>query len=100
MAIINEKITEAIPRWLGHVERNTDEDVEMRTWKREAGGRRKIEIPKWRWSDAPTPNRDNIEEEASYTSAGPTWMCFFVIFVACTLFRKIDFTLFHHLCSY
>ena len=100
MANINEKITEAILRWLGHVERNTDEDVEMRTWRREAGGRRKIERPKRRWSDAPTPNRENVEEEASCTSADPTWMCFFVIVVACTLFRKSEFTVFHHLCSY
>ena len=42
MANISENITEARLRWLGHVERNTDEDIEIRTWKREVGGRRKI----------------------------------------------------------
>ena len=71
----------------------------MRTWKREASGRGKIGRPKQRWSDAPTRNRENVEEEVSYTSAGPTWMCLFVIVVACTLFRKSDFTVFHLLCS-
>ena len=100
MANISEKITEARLRWLGHVERNTDEYVEMTTWKREAGEHRKIGRSKRRWSDAPTPNRENVEEEASYTSAGSTWMCFVVIVVACTLFWKSDFTVFRHLCSY
>ena len=41
---------------------------------------------KTRWSDAPTPNRENVEEEVSYTFADPTWMCFFVIVVACDFF--------------
>ena len=30
---ISQKIREARPRWLGHVERKTAEDVVMRTWK-------------------------------------------------------------------
>ena len=30
---ISEKIREARLRWLGHVERKTEEDVVMRTWK-------------------------------------------------------------------
>ena len=30
MANISEIIREAIPRWLGHVERKTEEDVVMR----------------------------------------------------------------------
>ena len=30
---ISEKIREARLRWLGHVERKSDEDVVMRTWK-------------------------------------------------------------------
>ena len=29
----SEKIREARPRWLGHVERKTEEDVVMITWK-------------------------------------------------------------------
>ena len=33
MVNISEKIREARPRWLGHVERKTREDVVMRTWK-------------------------------------------------------------------
>ena len=88
MANISENIREARLRWLGHVERNTDEDVLMITWKMEAGGHRKIGIPKRRWSDAPTPNRENVEEEGSYTFADPTWMCFLVIVVACTFYWK------------
>ena len=31
--IYYEKIREARQRWLGHVERKTEEDVVMRTWK-------------------------------------------------------------------
>ena len=34
VANISENIREARPRWLGHVERKTGEDVVMRTWKR------------------------------------------------------------------
>ncbi len=37
VANISEKIREAILRWLGHVERKTEEDVVMRTWKMEVG---------------------------------------------------------------
>ena len=48
---ISEKIREARLRWLGHVERNTEEGVEIRTWKMEVGGHRKIGRPKLRWSD-------------------------------------------------
>ena len=33
VANISEKIREAILRWLGHLERKSDEDVVMRTWK-------------------------------------------------------------------
>ena len=33
MADISEKIREARLRWLGHVERKTEEDVAMRTCK-------------------------------------------------------------------
>ena len=35
VANISENIREARPRWLGHVERKTDEDVVMRTMKME-----------------------------------------------------------------
>ena len=41
----------------------------------DVGGHRKIGRPKRRWSDAPTSNRKNGEEEVSYTFADPTWMC-------------------------
>ena len=27
---------------------------------------------------------EKVEDEVSYTFSGPTWMCFFVIVVACT----------------
>ena len=37
VANISEKIREARLRWLGHVERKTEEDVVMRTWKMEVG---------------------------------------------------------------
>ena len=33
VAIIREDIREARLRWLGHVERKTEEDVVMTTWK-------------------------------------------------------------------
>ena len=41
-----EKIREERLRWLGHVDRETYEDVLM-----EVSGHRKIGIPKLRWSD-------------------------------------------------
>ena len=37
--------------WLGHVERKSEEEVVMRTWKTEVGGHRKIGRPKLRYSD-------------------------------------------------
>ena len=51
VANISETIREARRRWLGLVERKTEEDVVMRTWKMEVGGQRKIGRPKLRWSD-------------------------------------------------
>ena len=51
MANISEKIREARLGWLGHAERKTEEDVVMRTWKMEGGGRRTIGRAKLRWSD-------------------------------------------------
>ena len=33
------------------MDRKTEEDVVMRTWKMEVGGHRKIGRPKLRWSD-------------------------------------------------
>ena len=45
-----EIIRRARLRWLGHVERKT-EDVIMQLWKMEVGGHRKIGRPKLRWSD-------------------------------------------------
>ena len=53
-ANVSEKIREAKLRWLGHVERKTEEDILMRTWKMEVvdmDGLRKIGRPKLRWSD-------------------------------------------------
>ena len=38
MTNINEKIREARLRWLGDVERKTEEDVVMRTWNLDGGG--------------------------------------------------------------
>ena len=40
--IASETIREARLRWLGHVERKTEEDVVMRTWKMEVSGHQKI----------------------------------------------------------
>ena len=51
VAKISEKIREARLRWLGHVERKTEEDVVMRTWKMGVGEHQKIGRPKLRWSD-------------------------------------------------
>ena len=51
MANISEKIREArLICMFGHVERKTEEDVAMRTWKMEVSGHRKIGRPKLRWS--------------------------------------------------
>ena len=38
VANINARIGEARPKWLGLVERKTQEDVVIRTWKMEVGG--------------------------------------------------------------
>ena len=46
MANISEDMREARLRWLGHVERKTEEDVVMRRWKMEISGHRKIRRPK------------------------------------------------------
>ena len=109
MVIISEKLREARLRWLGHVERKTGEDEVMRIWKMEVGGHRKIGRPKRRWSDAPTPNRENVKQEVSYTFYLLILLgcvSLLVIIVACTFFRKNTpkshpATCFQcHLCSY
>ena len=51
VANIREKRREARLRWVGHLERNTQENVLMRTWKMEVGEHGKIGRPKMRWSD-------------------------------------------------
>ena len=51
VANISENTGAARLRWLGHVERKTEEDVVMITWKMEVGGHREIERPKVRLSD-------------------------------------------------
>ena len=51
VANISENIREVRLRWLGHVERNTEEDVVMRTRKIEVSRHRKIGRPTPRWSD-------------------------------------------------
>ena len=51
MANIREKRREVRLRWLGHLERKTEENVLMRTWKMEVGEHRKIGRLKMRWSD-------------------------------------------------
>ena len=51
VANISEKLREARLRWLGHVDRKTEEDVAMRTWKMDVSGLRKIRRPKLRWSE-------------------------------------------------
>ena len=51
VANISENIREARLRWLGHVERKTEEDAVMRTWQMEVSGHQKIGRPKLRWSD-------------------------------------------------
>ena len=49
---ISEKIREARLRWLGHVVRETEEDVVIRTWKREVCGHRQIGSRKLRRRNA------------------------------------------------
>ena len=51
VANISKTIIEARLRWLGLVERKTEEDVVIRTWKMEVGVHRKIGRQKLRWSD-------------------------------------------------
>ena len=51
VANVSEKIREVRLRWLGYVERKTEGDLVMITWKMEVGGHRKIGRPKLRWSD-------------------------------------------------
>ena len=51
VANISQKIIEARLRWLGHVDRKTEEDVVIRTWKMEVSGHRMIGRPKLRCSD-------------------------------------------------
>ena len=46
MANISGTIREARLRWLGHMERKTEEDVIMRMWKMEVSGHCKIGSPK------------------------------------------------------
>ena len=62
MANISEKIRKAGLRRLGHVERKTEDDAVMRTWKMELGGHRKIKRPELRWIDV---MRKKHEEETS-----------------------------------
>ncbi len=49
MANIREQIRKARRRWLGHVERKTEEGGVMRNI--DVGGHQKIGRPKLRWSD-------------------------------------------------
>ena len=42
VANISQRMSEARLIWLGHVERNTEEEVAMRTWKMEVDGHQKI----------------------------------------------------------
>ena len=51
VANISDNIREVRLRWLGRVERKSEEDVVMTTWRKmEVGGHRKIRGPKQRWS--------------------------------------------------
>ena len=51
MVNICEKIREVRLRWLGHVERKTEEDIVTRTSKMEVSGLCKIGRPRLRWGD-------------------------------------------------
>ena len=51
MANISYRIREARLRWLGHVERKTEEEVVTRTWNMEVGGHQEIGTPKLRSGD-------------------------------------------------
>ena len=76
VANISEKIREARLRWLWRVERKTEKDVVMRTWKREVGGVRNWRVIRkhmkkyrekkhrrtWRMKlSQPTPNREKAK---------------------------------------
>ena len=77
----NKRIETGMVRPCGEKDRRRCSNENM-----EVDGHRKIGRPKRRWSDAPTPNRENVEEKVSCTFVDPTWMCVFVIVVTCTFF--------------
>ena len=51
VANMSKKIREARLRWSGHLERKTEDEVVMRTWKIEVSGFRMVGRKKLRWSD-------------------------------------------------
>ena len=73
VANIRGKIREAKLRWLGHVERQTEEDVVMRTWTMEVGGHRKIGRPKLRWSDVIRKDRKEKQVKIEEAQDRRTW---------------------------
>ena len=73
VANTSEKMIEVRLRWLGHVERKTEEDVVMRTWKMEVGGHRKIGRPKLRWSDVIRKDMKEIGVKIEEAQDRRTW---------------------------
>ena len=53
-----KKIRQTRLRWLGHVERKTDEGVVKRKLKMEVRGHRKSRRPKLRWSNVDVIRKD------------------------------------------
>ena len=63
---ISQYIRETRLRWLGHVERKTEEDVVMGTWKME--GR-----PKLRWSDVIRKDMNEKQVKIEEAQEWRTW---------------------------
>ena len=71
VANISEEIRETRLRWLGHMERKTEEDVVMGTWKMvDKSGHRHERRPKLRWSRV--LRKDNNEKGVSTTGRRST----------------------------
>ena len=82
-----EKIREARLRWLGHVERKTEEDVVMRTSKMEVSGLCKIGRKRLRWVDV-------MQKKTKETGVQKSKGMFLYSAVSSPLDRSKRFTLF------
>ena len=69
----NKKIREARLKWLGHMERKTEEYVIMRTRKKEASRHRKIGRRKLKWSDVSRKGMKEKQVKIETAQERRTW---------------------------